>query len=79
MISFSAHPKVKLFITHGGLLSAQESAFHGVPLVGIPVFGDQMLNIKKAVVGGYALMVELKNVSKTSLLWAIDTVLHDTR
>ncbi|KAF4519851.1 UDP-glycosyltransferase-08 [Ephemera danica] len=72
-----AHPNVKLFITHGGLLSAQEAAFHGVPLVGIPVFGDQMLNMRKAELGGFGVMVELKNVSKSSLLWAINKVVHD--
>ncbi|KAF4519854.1 UDP-glycosyltransferase-12 [Ephemera danica] len=72
-----AHRNVKLFITHGGLLSLQEAAYHGVPLIGIPVYGDQMLNMKKAVLGGYGVMVTLQNVTKQSLLWALDKTLND--
>jgi glucuronosyltransferase len=38
-----AHPNVKLFVTHGGLLSCTESILRGKPIVGIPIFGDQMV------------------------------------
>lgn len=38
-----AHPNVKLFVTHGGLLSCTEAILRGKPIVGIPIFGDQMV------------------------------------
>ena len=66
-----------MFITHGGLLSAQEAAFHGVPLVGIPVFGDQELNMKKAELSGFGVMVHVQNATKDTVLGALDRVLHD--
>lgn len=39
-----AHPNVKLFITHGGLLGTTEALIEGLPILGIPIFGDQMVN-----------------------------------
>ena len=38
-----AHENVKLFVTHGGLLSCIESIYRAKPVVGIPIFGDQMV------------------------------------
>ncbi|XP_028135382.1 UDP-glycosyltransferase UGT5 [Diabrotica virgifera virgifera] len=50
-----AHPNVKVFITHGGLLSFYESIYCGVPVLAIPVFYDQASNAINGVQEGYAL------------------------
>lgn len=72
-----AHPNVKLFMTHGGLLSTTESVYHGVPVIGMPVFGDQMRNIEAAVQFGWALRLDHSNVTETSLRWALEKALGD--
>ena len=36
-----AHPKTRLFVTHGSINAAMESVFHGVPMVTMPIFTDQ--------------------------------------
>lgn len=54
-----AHPNVKLFISHCGLLSTQEASYHGMPILGLPVFFDQQMNADK---------LQKKGLGKT-LLW----------
>ncbi|KAF0755321.1 UDP-glucuronosyltransferase 2B17-like, partial [Aphis craccivora] len=39
------HPKVKLFITHGGISGVYEAVDAGVPVLGFPFFYDQHRNI----------------------------------
>lgn len=74
-----AHPNVRLFITHGGLLGGQEGIHYGVPMLGIPFFGDQKLNTNKAVVSGYALKLDFNNITVDSLRWSINELLDNPK
>ncbi|CAG9767335.1 unnamed protein product [Ceutorhynchus assimilis] len=56
-----AHPNIKLFITHGGQLSTIESVYHAVPILAIPVFGDQFRNAKRAAKLGFGLEIGYNN------------------
>jgi UDP:flavonoid glycosyltransferase YjiC (YdhE family) len=47
------HPKLRAFVTHGGLLSMYETVYHGVPAVIMPVFVDHDVNSEKAKTDGY--------------------------
>ncbi|KAB0795640.1 hypothetical protein PPYR_12479 [Photinus pyralis] len=73
----SAHPNVKLFVTHGGLLSITEAVYHGVPIVGIPVYGDQHSNMKIAEDNGYGIAVPFKHLTQKILSSAIEKVLSN--
>ncbi|ODM98012.1 UDP-glucuronosyltransferase 2B20 [Orchesella cincta] len=69
------HKNIKIFITHGGLLSTQEAVFHGVPLIGFPFFADQDLNIIQAEKAGFALSLEINEFTEEMLEDAINKVL----
>ena len=73
-----AHPNLKVFVTHGGLLSTQEALFHGVPLVGVPINGDQKANLMRAERHGYAISLDLKTMQKEDLISAIQKTRTDT-
>lgn len=72
------HKNIRLFITHGGHGSTQEAIYHGVPLVGIPMFGDQTANMQEAKRLGFALPLEFTELSVDVLTNAINTVISDS-
>ncbi|XP_050072375.1 uncharacterized protein LOC126560460 [Anopheles maculipalpis] len=62
-----AHPKVVLFITHGGMFGSQEGIYRGVPMLYIPFYGDQHRNALKAEQAGYALTLNFPEVNVITL------------
>ncbi|XP_049305186.1 UDP-glucosyltransferase 2 isoform X1 [Bactrocera dorsalis] len=74
-----AHPKVKLFVTHGGMHSLIEAVHHAKPIVGTPVFYDQYLNVEKAVYKGFGVGINFRNFTSTELRDAILEVLNNPK
>lgn len=70
-----AHANLRVFVTHGGLLSSQEAIYHAVPLVAIPVFADQEFNTQMAKQKGFAEVVSFKTLTEAELSQALKTVL----
>lgn len=70
---------MKLFITHGGLLSTIETVYHGVPIIGIPVFGDQDMNIANAVISGYGIGVPYNELTEERLSKALNEILTNPK
>ncbi|XP_076046778.1 UDP-glucosyltransferase 2-like [Oratosquilla oratoria] len=74
-----AHPKIQLFITHGGLNSIQEALYHGVPVLGMPIISDQRHNVEKGSHQGWALSLLWWDMTEESLMSTLDLALNDTR
>lgn len=73
------HPKIKAFVTHGGLLSMFETVYHGVPIVTLPVFCDHETNAAKSENDGYAIKLDIPTINSENLLWAIRRVINDPK
>ncbi|XP_015230863.1 PREDICTED: UDP-glucuronosyltransferase 2C1-like [Cyprinodon variegatus] len=71
------HPKTKAFITHGGTNGIYEAIYHGVPMVGIPIFGDQPDNMVHMEAKGAAVIQNMNFMTTESLRDAILTVIND--
>ncbi|XP_035639302.1 UDP-glucuronosyltransferase 2A1-like [Oncorhynchus keta] len=71
------HPKTKAFVTHGGTNGLYESIYHGVPMVGIPLFADQPDNIIHMKNKGAAVMVDFNTMTSKDLVDGLNSVIND--
>jgi len=76
---FAGHPNVKVFITHGGMMGTMEGVYSGVPMVAIPLFGDQFHNVKNYEDIGIAVRVDYTSITKETVLKALREVLENPR
>ncbi|XP_061001235.1 UDP-glucuronosyltransferase 2B4-like isoform X2 [Dama dama] len=71
------HPKTKAFITHGGSNGVYEAIYHGIPMVGTPLFADQADNIARMKTKGTAVRLDLETMSSRDLLNALKEVINN--
>lgn len=56
-----------------------ESIYYGVPMLGTPVFGDQMTNMNIVEESGWGIRVDYKNITETSWDWALKELLNNPK
>ncbi|OBZ10723.1 glycosyl transferase family 1 [Bacillus sp. FJAT-27264] len=67
----------KLFITHGGMNSANEGLYYGVPLIVIPQSADQPIIAGRVANIGAGVKLQMESLSAKQLREAVDHVLSD--
>ncbi|KAJ9582122.1 hypothetical protein L9F63_003536 [Diploptera punctata] len=72
-----SHPNVYIYLGHGGLMGTIEAMYAGVPMIGIPFFGDQGMNIAAIESANAGLQLEYADINKESVLRAIKTLLEE--
>ncbi|XP_062372958.1 2-hydroxyacylsphingosine 1-beta-galactosyltransferase isoform X2 [Sardina pilchardus] len=73
------HKNTRAFLSHGGLNSIYEAMYHGVPVVGVPLFGDHYDTMTRVQAKGMGLMLEWKRMSEQDLHSAMLSIITDNR
>lgn len=70
---------MKLFISHGGLLGTTEAVYEGVPILGIPIFGDQRTNVRAIESNGAGELLDYNDITKEVVLEKIQRIINDPK
>ncbi|XP_022168401.1 UDP-glucuronosyltransferase 2C1-like isoform X1 [Myzus persicae] len=73
------HPNVKLFLSHGGISGVYEAVDAGLPILGFPLFFDQPRNVGNLVDAGMALSMDIRTITKDSLLKTINELIKNKK
>ncbi|XP_036029696.1 UDP-glucuronosyltransferase 1A8 isoform X1 [Onychomys torridus] len=71
------HPKARAFITHSGSHGIYEGICNGVPMVMMPLFGDQMDNAKRMETRGAGITLNVLEMTADDLENALKAVIND--
>nr|ASM47043.1 UDP-glucuronosyltransferase 1A9 [Callithrix jacchus] len=71
------HPKTRAFITHSGSHGIYEGICNGVPMVMMPLFGDQMDNAKRMETKGAGITLNVLEMTSEDLENALKAVIND--
>uniref|UniRef100_A0A182P856 UDP-glucuronosyltransferase n=1 Tax=Anopheles epiroticus TaxID=199890 RepID=A0A182P856_9DIPT len=72
-----SNSRTKLLVSHGGLLSLQEAAWNGVPVIGVPFFADQFSNVRRIELAGIGIGIPSTKLNADTLKEAMDKILSD--
>lgn len=73
------HSNIKAFLSHGGLNSIFETMYHGVPVVGIPFFGDHYDTMTRVQAKGMGILLDWRTMTESELYEALVKVINDPR
>lgn len=76
-MSFAEHKNIRAFITHGGLMGTQEAIACAVPMIAMPLFGDQFANTDLYVKIKVALRLNYQDMTEEKLDKALAEVLYN--
>ncbi|XP_041848034.1 UDP-glucuronosyltransferase 1A1-like [Melanotaenia boesemani] len=74
-----AHPGARAFITHAGSHGVFEGLCHAVPMVMVPVNGDQIDNAEKIASRGAGIVLDITSVTTEIIIQGLNEVINDTR
>jgi glucuronosyltransferase len=73
----SEQPNCVGFISHAGMLGLTEAASAGVPVLAVPVLGDQFGNAAHAAKTGLARVLPLRDLDEDTFEKALEEILSE--
>ncbi|KAL9925633.1 UDP-glucosyltransferase 2-like isoform 2-T2 [Glossina fuscipes fuscipes] len=70
------HPKVKIFMTHAGLMGSSEAAYCGTPVIATPMYGDQFLNAAAMIHRGMGILLNYEDINENNVIKALKKVME---
>ncbi|XP_017039761.1 UDP-glycosyltransferase UGT5 [Drosophila ficusphila] len=74
-----AHPNVKVFISHGGMLSIFEAVYYGKNIIGLPLFYDQFRNLEVLVEEEVAIELRINSMTEEVMRDSLDRLLYQPK
>ena len=71
-VDILAHENTRCFVSHCGYGSALEAVYHGVPIVGLPLFADQQGNALMMEHKGFAKVLDASSFESDALVNALE-------
>ncbi|KAF2365503.1 UDP-glucuronosyl/UDP-glucosyltransferase [Trinorchestia longiramus] len=72
------HPKIRLFLTEGSQQALQEAAYHGVPVLGLPLQRDLEGNMALVESQGWGKTLSWQELTEETFTQALQEILEDT-
>lgn len=60
-------------------MGVMEAVHFGVPMIGIPVFGDQQSNVANCVEKGIAIGLDYRQMTEHKLIKSVQAIVKDTK
>ncbi|XP_038050887.1 UDP-glucuronosyltransferase 2B31-like [Patiria miniata] len=79
MAQVMEHVNVKVFVSHGGGFSMYEALWAGLPMVGLPLFEDQMDNLDRLEDRGVGLALDITTLTPEILSQTIHKVVAEPK
>ena len=72
-----AHKNTKLFITHCGQNAQYDALYNAVPVIALPIYGDQPYNSVTMQAKGFGIKLDILHITEDDVISAIDTIFND--
>ncbi|BFZ00658.1 hypothetical protein BsWGS_03697 [Bradybaena similaris] len=73
------HEKTKLFISHCGKNGQYEALYHGVPILCLPIYGDQSYNAERIKIKQFGLRADMREASADELAAMMKEIIYNKK